>query len=90
MPPEKAQRLATVYWLKDGKLTPIDETYGSPGDLWLSEPWTINSYTVNHKRKGGSYGLVSTAADYFRFGQMMLNGGSSMAPEFSARRPFSS
>ena len=75
VPPEKAQRLATVYWMKDGKLTPIDKAHGSPGDTWLSEPWTVNSYTVNHKRKGGSYGLVSTADDYLRFAQMLLNGG---------------
>jgi CubicO group peptidase (beta-lactamase class C family) len=75
VPPEKAQRLATVHWLKDGKLAPVDEAHGSPGDTWLSEPWTVNSYTVNHKRKGGSYGLVATAEDYFRFAQMLLNGG---------------
>jgi CubicO group peptidase (beta-lactamase class C family) len=75
VPPDGAQRLATVYWMKDGKLTPIDDAHGSPGDIWLSEPWTVNSYTVNHKRKGGSYGLVATTEDYFRFGQMMLNGG---------------
>jgi CubicO group peptidase (beta-lactamase class C family) len=75
VPPDRAQRLATVYWMKDGKLTPVDDAHGSPGDLWLSEPWTMNSYTVDHKRKGGSYGLVSTAEDYFRWGQMMLNGG---------------
>jgi CubicO group peptidase (beta-lactamase class C family) len=75
VPPEKAPRLATVYWMKDGKLTPIDKAHGSPGDTWLSEPWTVNSYTVNHKRKGGSYGLVSTADDYLRFAQMLLNGG---------------
>jgi CubicO group peptidase (beta-lactamase class C family) len=75
VPPEKAQRLATVYWMKNGKLAPIDEEHGSPGDTWLSEPWTVNSYTVNHKRKGGSYGLVSTADDYLRFAQMLLNGG---------------
>lgn len=75
VPPDKAGRLATVYWMKKGKLTPIDDAHGSPGDMWLSQPWTVNSYTVNHRRKGGSYGLVSTAEDYFRFAQMMLNGG---------------
>ena len=69
VPPEAAQRLATVYYMKDGKLTPSDDVHGSPGDIWLSEPWTVNSYTVNHKRKGGSYGLVATAEDYFRWGR---------------------
>jgi len=42
----------------------------------LTRAWVnVNSYTANHKRKGGSFGLVSTAADYWRFAQMMLNGG---------------
>jgi len=41
----------------------------------LSEPWLVNSYTVNHKHKGGSFGMESTAEDYWRFAQMMLNGG---------------
>jgi CubicO group peptidase (beta-lactamase class C family) len=76
VPRDKAQRLATVHWMKAGKLTPIDEAHGSPSnDIWLSEPWTVNSYTVNHERKGGSYGLVATTGDYFRFAQMMLDGG---------------
>jgi CubicO group peptidase (beta-lactamase class C family) len=75
--PERAARLATVYWSKDGKLTPLDEIHGhpQPGFGWLSEPWSVNSYNVNHKRKGGSYGLLSTAEDYFRFAQAMLNRG---------------
>jgi CubicO group peptidase (beta-lactamase class C family) len=75
VPADKAKRLATVHWMKDGKLVPLDETHGHPTGMWLFEPWTVNSYTVDHKRKGGSYGLVSTAEDYWRFAQMMLNGG---------------
>jgi len=74
--PDKASRFATVHWAKDGKLTPLDEAHGHPdNDLFLFQPWSVNSYTVNHKRKGGSYGLVSTAEDYWRFAQMILNGG---------------
>lgn len=74
--PDKADRLATVYWMKNGKLTPLDEAHGHPeGDLALYQPWSVNSYTVNHKRKGGSFGLVATAEDYWRFAQMILNGG---------------
>jgi CubicO group peptidase (beta-lactamase class C family) len=75
VPPEKASRLATVYWTKDGKLTPLDEAHGHPPGGVLVQPRSVNSYTVNHKRKGGSFGLVSTAEDYWRFAQMMLNGG---------------
>ncbi|MGA3034001.1 MAG: serine hydrolase domain-containing protein [Terracidiphilus sp.] len=71
----KADRLATVYWSKDGKLTPIDEAHGRPGDMWLYQPWSVNSYTEKHKHMGGSYGLVATAEDYWRFAQMILDGG---------------
>jgi CubicO group peptidase (beta-lactamase class C family) len=74
--PDKAKRLATVYWIKDGKLTPLDQAHGYPIDGgFLAEPWSVNSYAVNHRRKGGSYGIVSTAEDYWRFAQMLLNGG---------------
>jgi len=74
--PDKAARLAAVHWMKDGKLVPLDEAHGHPdGDLAIFQPWSVNSYTVNHKRKGGSYGLVATAEDYWRFAQMILNGG---------------
>jgi len=76
VPPAKASRLATVYWVKEGKLTPLDETYGHPGgDIFVFQPWSVNSYTTKHKRTGGSYGLAGTAEDYWRFAQMMLNGG---------------
>jgi CubicO group peptidase (beta-lactamase class C family) len=76
VPPGKTDRLATVHWMKDGKLVPLDEAHGHPGgDIFVFQPWSVNSYTVNHKRKGGSYGLVATAEDYWRFAQMILNGG---------------
>lgn len=74
--PDKADRLATLHWMKNGKLTPLDEAHGHPdGDLWIYQPWSVNSYTENHKHKGGSYGLVATAEDYWRFSQMILDGG---------------
>lgn len=74
VPPEKAARLATVHWMKDGRLTPLDESHGHP-DCLLCEPWLVNSYTSNHPHKGGSFGLVGTAEDYWRFAQMLLNHG---------------
>jgi CubicO group peptidase (beta-lactamase class C family) len=74
--PDKAQRLATVHWEKNGQLTPLDDKHGYPSNAGLlGEPWSANSYTVNHKRKGGSFGLVGTAEDYWRFAQMLANGG---------------
>jgi CubicO group peptidase (beta-lactamase class C family) len=73
--PEKARRLATVYWSKDGKLTPLDEEHGNPQGHPVLEAWSVNSYTVNRPRKGGSYGLVADTEDYWRFAQMLLNRG---------------
>ncbi len=74
--PARASRLATVYWRKNGKLTPLDTAHGYPtGNGFLVEPWSVNSYTVDHPRKGGSYGLVMTATDYWRFAQMLLDHG---------------
>ncbi len=63
LPPEKAGRLANVYGIEDGKLV-------------LKEN-AENSLYVNGPRKcfSGGAGLLSTAADYGRFLQMLLNGG---------------
>jgi CubicO group peptidase (beta-lactamase class C family) len=73
---DKADRLVPVHWAKDGKLIPIDDSHGHPdSDIPLYQPWSVNSYTADHPRKGGSYGLVGTAEDYWRFAQMMLNSG---------------
>lgn len=75
VPSDKAGRLTVVHWLKNGKLVPIDQAHGRPEGLFIQEPASVNSYTVNHRRKGGSYGMVSTPEDYWRFAQMLLNGG---------------
>jgi CubicO group peptidase (beta-lactamase class C family) len=78
VPASTAKRLATVYWLRNGILAPLDSSHGYPTDTGVRtivEPWSVNSYTANHKRKGGSFGLLSTATDYWRYAQMMLNGG---------------
>ena len=70
-----AGRLAPVHWLKDGELVPLDDEYGHPQGGVLVQPWSVNSYTFDHEFKGGSFGLLSTAEDYWRFAQAMLNGG---------------
>jgi CubicO group peptidase (beta-lactamase class C family) len=63
VPPEKVQRLAAVYTKSDkGGLEVID----NPG---------LNRYKEPTREPSGGGGLVSTAGDYFRFGQMLLNGG---------------
>lgn len=62
-PPEKHHRLATVYGPpRQGELRVIENSHNSP----FAQP---------RKYLSGSAGLVSTAADYYRFAQMLLNGG---------------
>lgn len=67
LPQDKIDRLATVYSAKDGKIerAPNEGTIQSQG------------HYVNGPRKSfsGGAGLLSTANDYARFLQMLLNGG---------------
>ena len=70
-----AHRLSPIHWNNDGQLAPIDSEHGSPAGGVLVEDWSVNNYTVDHDYKGGSIGLVATAADYWRFAQAMINGG---------------
>jgi CubicO group peptidase (beta-lactamase class C family) len=66
---EKASRLVPVHWAQNGKLVPCDRAHPCED---VSE---INSYTRNNTHKGGSFGLTGTTEDYWRFAQMLLNGG---------------
>jgi CubicO group peptidase (beta-lactamase class C family) len=61
VPPEKVNRLAAIYGPADG------------GGLKALKPW--DDVTKPTRKPFGGGGLVSTAGDYFRFGQMLLNGG---------------
>jgi len=63
LPPDKADRLAPVYGLEDGKLV-------------LKETAATSDY-VKGPRKcfSGGAGLLSTTGDYGRFLQMLLNAG---------------
>jgi CubicO group peptidase (beta-lactamase class C family) len=62
VPPDKIDRLATLYSpsKEEGGLQVVD------GGFRVTEPGAIPA---------GGEGLVSTAADYVRFAQMLLNGG---------------
>jgi CubicO group peptidase (beta-lactamase class C family) len=68
LPPEKAGRLATVYNLpEDGTLRRAPDGAGMA---------TQGQYVEGPRRSfSGGAGLVSTAEDYARFLQAMLNGG---------------
>ncbi len=65
LPPAQKDRLATVYAAKDGKIERA------------TDPKTGQGHYVEGPRVGfaGGAGLLSTARDYGRFLQMMLNGG---------------
>lgn len=64
VPEEKADRLAQVYG------------YGPDGSLAAQEGFGgANNYLMDQAFESGGGGLVSTAMDYMRFAQMVLNGG---------------
>jgi CubicO group peptidase (beta-lactamase class C family) len=61
---EQMERTAIIYRVEKGKLTPV--------------PWDeIQSYplTVRPQHESGGGGIFCTMADYSRFAQMLLNGG---------------
>lgn len=65
LPPEKRDRLATVYSLRDGRLERAPDPGTGQGD-YVDGP---------RQSFSGGAGLLSTASDYARFLQMLLNGG---------------
>lgn len=67
LPESKMDRFATVYSAKDGKIerAPVEGTIQSQGH-YVKGP---------RKSFSGGAGLLSTAGDYARFLQMLLNGG---------------
>lgn len=73
LPTDKQSRLSSLYTIQE------DKSFHKVGDKAVTSGPFVYSATVpthadNHYFSGGA-GLVSTACDYFRFGQMMLNGG---------------
>jgi CubicO group peptidase (beta-lactamase class C family) len=65
LPASKVDRFSALYRPGPDKKAQLAEAPG-PESRWVKEP---------HVYFSGAGGLVSTAADYFRFQQMMLNGG---------------
>ena len=62
VPPEKASNLSATYEKQaDGSLKQVQQLEGAYGE--------------DHAFKMGDSGMTSTALDYFRFAQMLLNGG---------------
>jgi CubicO group peptidase (beta-lactamase class C family) len=64
VPPDKRARFAAAYHESDGQLVVEPTENGIPDD-----------YATQPTAPSGGGGLVSTAEDYYRFAQMLLNGG---------------
>jgi CubicO group peptidase (beta-lactamase class C family) len=64
VPADKRARFAAGYHWADGALVAEATTNGIPDD-----------YSTQPTNPSGGGGLVSTAEDYYRFAQMLLNGG---------------
>ncbi len=69
VPAEKLSRVATIYSWNQSQASLV----GEPRDPGISQMPGLPS---------GGVGLYSTAADYFRFAQMLLNGGESNGRRF--------
>jgi CubicO group peptidase (beta-lactamase class C family) len=69
VPPEDTNRLTTVYTPNE------DNTAITPHDLESVTQYTPRTFTEEVSHFSGGGGLVSTAADYLRFSQMLLNRG---------------
>ena len=65
LPPEKVSRLAAVYSMRDGQIVRAPDGNAGQGHY-------VTGPRVSYS---GGAGLVSTARDYARFLQMLLNGG---------------
>ncbi len=67
----------TAFWVPPEKLSRLAVTYGPAegGGLKPVAPLGGDDVTRPTRKPFGGGGLVSTAGDYFRFGQMLLNGG---------------
>jgi len=57
----QGDRLATVHWMKDGKLTRSTRLMGIPKAIWLFTSLVGEQLYRESQAQGGSYGLVATA-----------------------------
>lgn len=71
-----ADRLVEIAWQQeDGTLASCTPENCFDAWIYVEEPDLLDAYRRPHASTPGSYGMVSTASDYFRFAQMMQNGG---------------
>lgn len=74
LPKEKLSRLTTMYAPKDYKNELISFAPIAPGIAPIDKPES-SDYIDQGKYPAGGSGLVSSAEDYYRFAQMLLNKG---------------
>jgi CubicO group peptidase (beta-lactamase class C family) len=67
----------TDFYVPSGKVQRFSTTYGPDGQAGLkaTDPAVASRYTYPTRNPSGGGGLVSTAGDYLRFAQMLLNKG---------------
>ena len=69
----------TAFWVPDAKLDRFTQMYtpvpNREGEIQPAPAFFSRNFVNNPTHFSGGGGLVSTAADYFRFCQMMLSGG---------------
>jgi len=70
LPAEKKKRLVAAYFSTEDGIKKLDDGESLPDGQRPDYP-----YHASHKYFSGGGGLCSTAADYMRFCQMLLNGG---------------
>lgn len=70
VPPEKAHRLTAVYVADGAGIKQLESSQDKPSELDPDYP-----LSDAHVYLSGGGGLCSTASDYLRFCQMLLNGG---------------
>ena len=71
LPDAKWPRMATLYTPESGGIRPMRD----PESLGNTHMSPIATYKTGRRYMSGGAGLTSTARDYWRFGQMLLNGG---------------
>src|SRR5436190_21470185 len=63
----------TAFWVPPGKISRLAQPLAV--DLASGQPIKVIDVAKEPKNDSGGAGAVSTAADYLRFSQMLLNGG---------------
>jgi len=74
LPKAKLNRLTTVYGPKEPPQGPFSLVPLQPG-MAVVEKAGEGPYLKHDKTPAGGTGLISTAEDYYRFAQMLVNGG---------------